>query len=147
VFGKRQDPHGAYAAVIPLFIKQLINHEQPIINGDGKHSRDFTYIKNVIQANVLAAVTDNESAVNQVYNVAYGENNNLNQLVAILKENLSKYDIEIKSVQAAYGSERPGDVKHSLASVEKAKKLLAYHPEYSLTSGLEEAIDWYWNNL
>lgn len=147
VFGKRQDPHGAYAAVIPLFIKQLIKYEAPIINGDGLHSRDFTYIKNVVQANQLAAVALNKDAVNQVYNVAYGENNNLNQLTEILKEFLSEFDEEIGNVVAKNGPERPGDVRHSLASIDKARKLLTYNPKYSLQEGLKEAIHWYWENL
>lgn len=147
VFGKRQDPHGAYAAVIPLFIKQLMKYESPVINGDGLHSRDFTFIENVIQANQLAAVTENKDAVNQVYNVAYGENNNLNQLTEILKEYLSEFDKEIGNVEAKYGPERPGDVKHSLASIDKARKLLGYNPQYSLQEGLRKAIRWYWENL
>ncbi len=147
VFGKRQDPHGAYAAVIPLFIKQLMEHEAPVINGDGTHSRDFTYIKNVVQANQLAALTQNKEAINQVYNVAFGENNNLNQLTDLLKEYLSEFDNKITSVEAIYGSERAGDVKHSLASIKKAETLLAYNPKYSLQQGLKEAIKWYWENL
>jgi len=147
VFGKRQDPHGAYAAVIPLFIRQLMNHEEPVINGDGLHSRDFTYIENVIQANQLAAVTENKNALNQVYNVAYGENNNLNQLTEILKEYLSEFDKKIADVEVKYGPERAGDVRHSLASIKKAEKLLGYNPEYSLQAGLKKAIRWYWENL
>jgi len=147
VFGKRQDPHGAYAAVIPLFIRQLMNHEEPVINGDGLHSRDFTYIENVIQANQLAAVTENKNALNHVYNVAYGENNNLNQLTEILKEYLSEFDKKIADIKVKYGSERAGDVRHSLASIKKAEKLLGYNPEYSLQAGLKKAIRWYWENL
>jgi len=147
VFGKRQDPHGAYAAVIPLFIKQLMEHESPVINGDGTHSRDFTYIKNVVQANQLAALTQNKKAINQVYNVAFGENNNLNQLTDLLKEYLSEFDNKITTVKAIHGSERAGDVKHSLASIKKAETLLDYSPNYSLQQGLKEAIRWYWENL
>jgi len=147
VFGKRQDPHGAYAAVIPLFIKKLIHHESPIINGNGEHSRDFTYIENVIQANILAATVTEPKAIDQVFNVAYGENNNLNQLVEYLKFYLSEFDPEIKKVNSTYGPERKGDVKHSLASIEKAKTLLGYRPAYSLKDGLRKAIEWYWENL
>ncbi len=147
VFGKRQDPYGAYAAVIPLFIKKLINHESPVINGDGTHSRDFTFIDNIIQANVLASVTADKRCINQVYNVAYGENNNLNQLIEYLKEFLSDFDSEINTINCIYGPERFGDIKHSLASVNKAKNLLGYKPEYSLKEGLKKAILWYWENL
>jgi UDP-N-acetylglucosamine 4-epimerase len=145
VFGKRQDPYGAYAAAIPLFIKKLIAGEQPIINGDGSITRDFTYIKNVVQINELAALTLNKSALNQIYNVAYGENINLNTLLNILKENLSKYNPEINNITPIHGPERIGDIHDSLASIEKAKKLLGYKPEFSVKKGLEEAIEWYWN--
>jgi UDP-N-acetylglucosamine/UDP-N-acetylgalactosamine 4-epimerase len=147
VFGRRQDPNGAYAAVIPLFVKKLINHEAPIINGDGTHSRDFTYIDNVVQINLLAATTQNAEAINQVYNVACGENNNLNQLVDYLKEYLSGFDSGIKEINALHGSERAGDVKHSLASIEKAEKLLGYKPSHLFKDGLKEAVEWYWKNL
>ena len=145
VFGKRQDPDGAYAAVIPKFIKQLIQKEQVIINGDGGHSRDFTYIDNVIQANLLSATVKDKNAINTVYNVAYGENTTLNTLFQLLKEFLSEFDASIKSAVAANGLERKGDVKHSLASVDKAKKLLGYHPQYDIKEGLKEAIEWYYN--
>lgn len=147
VFGKNQDPNGAYAAVIPLFIKQLINHESPIINGDGTYSRDFTYIKNVIQMNELAASSTNASAINQVFNTAVGERNNLNQLTSLLKQLLSKYDIDIANIEIKHGPNRAGDIPHSHASVDKAKTLLNYKPEYSLEKGLKEAIDWYWEDL
>ena len=147
VFGRRQDPNGAYAAVIPLFVKQLMKHESPIINGDGSFSRDFTYIDNVIQMNLLAMSTDNPEAVNTVYNTAFGEQNNLNQLVSYIKELLAEYDLKIKNIEVKYGPTRVGDIPHSLASIEKAKKLLGYNPQYSLHSGLREAIKWYWENL
>ncbi len=147
VFGKNQNPNGAYAAVIPLFIKQLINHESPTINGDGTFSRDFTYIKNVIQMNELAAETNQPEAVNQIYNTAFGENNNLNQLVELLKEYLSVFDAKIADIPINYGPTRQGDIPHSLASIEKGKKHLGYAPEYSLKKGLKEAIEWYWNDL
>ena len=144
VFGKRQDPNGAYAAAIPLFVKQLVNAEQPTINGDGSITRDFTYIKNVIQMNDLAALTENNEATNQVYNVAYGENINLNTLLDILKENLSKYNSDIKNIEVVHGPDRLGDIQDSLANIDKAKNLLGYNPEYSVKQGLEEAINWYW---
>ncbi|WP_430937144.1 SDR family oxidoreductase [Saccharicrinis sp. 156] len=147
VFGKRQDPDGAYAAVIPKFVKSLINHESPTINGDGSFSRDFTFIDNVVQANQLAATVNNSKAVNTVYNVAFGERTSLNELLDYLKEYLSPYDASIKDVKINYGPERVGDVPHSLASIEKARELLGYQPEYSVKEGLKKAIDWYWNNL
>jgi len=144
VFGKRQDPNGAYAAAIPLFVKQLVAGEQPTINGDGSITRDFTYIKNVVQMNELAALTENKNATNQVYNVAYGENTNLNTLIEILKENLSKYNKDILNINVIHGANRPGDIQDSLANIDKAKTLLGYNPLYSVKQGLEEAIDWYW---
>ncbi|SFC33050.1 UDP-N-acetylglucosamine 4-epimerase [Zunongwangia mangrovi] len=147
VFGRHQDPNGAYAAVIPKFVKKLMSHQSPVINGDGSFSRDFTYIDNVIQMNLLAMLTENPEAVNQVYNVAYGGRTNLNELVNILKSELSKFDPEISGISAKYGVERQGDVPHSQASIEKAKKLLGYQPEFSVKEGLAEAVSWYWNNL
>lgn len=147
VFGRRQDPHGAYAAVIPLFVKKLMAHEQPVINGDGEYSRDFTYIDNVIQMNMRALTTTNPEAVNQIYNTAYGERTTLNQLVSYLKENLSKMDPEIKSIDAVHGPSRVGDIPHSLACIDKAKRLLGYDPKYSMRQGLGECCRWYWENL
>ncbi|MCW3804630.1 SDR family oxidoreductase [Plebeiibacterium marinum] len=147
VFGMRQDPDGAYAAVIPKFVKSLVNKEAPTINGDGSFSRDFTFIENVVQANQLAAIVDNPKAVNTVYNVAYGERTSLNELISYLKEFLSEYDESIGDVSVNYGPERIGDVPHSLASIDKAKALLGYDPEYSVKEGLRKAIDWYWNSL
>jgi UDP-N-acetylglucosamine 4-epimerase len=147
VFGQRQDPYGAYAAVIPLFIKKLINHESPVINGDGEYSRDFTYIKNVIQMNLLSITTENINALNTVYNTAYGERTTLNQLSGYLKEYLSEYDSEIANVEIIHGPNRIGDIPHSLASIEKAQKLLNYQPQYSMQQGLKEAIAWYYRNL
>lgn len=143
VFGPRQDPNGAYAAVIPLFIKKLLAHESPIINGNGENSRDFTYIDNVIQMNLLAIETNNQNAVNTVYNVAYGEQTTLNKLIGYLKEHLSYYDKEIRTVKIVHGDERIGDIPHSLASIEKAKKLLGYEPKYNISNGLKETINWY----
>lgn len=147
VFGRRQDPHGAYAAVIPLFVKKLMAHEQPVINGDGEYSRDFTYIDNVIQMNMRALTTTNPEAVNQIYNTAYGERTTLNQLVSYLKENLSKMDPEIESIDAVHGPNRVGDIPHSLACIDKAKRLLGYDPKYSMRQGLEACCRWYWENL
>lgn len=147
VFGRRQDPHGAYAAVIPLFVKKLMAHKQPVINGDGEYSRDFTYVDNVIQMNMRALTTTNPEAVNQIYNTAYGERTTLNQLVSYLKENLSKMDPEIKSIDAIHGPNRVGDIPHSLACIDKAKRLLGYDPKYSMRQGLEECCRWYWENL
>jgi len=147
VFGKRQDPNGAYAAAIPLFVKQLVNGEQPTINGDGSITRDFTYIKNVVQINELAALTEHKEAVNQVYNVAFGENINLNTLLEILKANLSKYNSAIKNIEVIHGKNRIGDIQDSLANINKAKTLLDYNPKYSVKQGLEEAIEWYWNSF
>lgn len=147
VFGRKQDPNGAYAAVIPKFVMQLMQLESPKINGDGNYSRDFTYIDNVIQMNELAMTTQNPDAVNTVYNTAYGDRNTLNNLVEYLKEFLSKYDSRIADVVIEYGSNRAGDIPHSLASIEKAKKLLGYDPQFSLEEGLKEAVNWYWENL
>ncbi len=147
VFGRRQDPNGAYAAVIPLFVKKLMNYESPVINGDGEYSRDFTYIDNVIQMNLLALTTQNPKAINQVYNTAYGERTTLNQLVNYLKEALSVLDPKIGEVEIIYGPNRLGDIPHSLASIDKAKELLNYNPQFSLKTGLEEAVKWYWGNL
>ena len=147
VFGRRQDPNGAYAAVIPLFVKKFMNHEAPTINGDGEYSRDFTYIDNVIQMNILALQTQNADAVNQIYNTAYGERTTLNQLVAYLKEYLSEYDPEIVKVEPVHGPNRAGDIPHSLANVDKARRLLGYSPEFSMKQGLKEAVKWYWDNL
>ena len=147
VFGRKQDPNGAYAAVIPKFVGQLMKGESPTINGDGNYSRDFTYIDNVLQANMLALVTQNSEAVNTVYNVAYGDRNTLNDLIGYLKEYLSEYDEKIIKVEINHGPNRVGDIPHSLASVEKAKKLLNYNPQYSLQKGLKEAVQWYWENL
>lgn len=147
VFGRKQDPNGAYAAVIPKFVMQFMNYESPVINGDGNYSRDFTYIDNVIQMNELAMLTDNIEAINTVYNTAYGERTTLNDLVKSLKENLSKFDKKIANVDVIYGPNRVGDIPHSLASIEKAKKLLKYNPKFSMKEGLAEAVEWYWKNL
>lgn len=147
VFGRRQDPNGAYAAVIPKFVSQLMQKQSPVINGTGDYSRDFTYVDNVIQANEKALFTQNKDAVNTVYNVAFGERTTLNGLVASLKKYLSAYDAAIADVEIIYGSERAGDIPHSLASIDKAKQLLGYEPQYSMDEGLRQAVGWYWENL
>lgn len=146
VFGKKQDPNGAYAAVIPKFISQLIQLESPVINGDGSYSRDFTYIDNVIQANLLS-MTAPQEAVNTVYNVAFGDRNTLNDLMRYLKELLYAYNPAIEDVAVVYGVKRTGDIPHSHASISKVQKALQYHPQYSLQQGLKEAIQWYWEDL
>jgi len=175
VFGKRQDPNGAYAAVIPLWVKKLLNHESPGINGDGSFSRDFTYIDNVIQANELSALatkrqildgirnyfslkpagytlhlaprTLHPETVFEVFNVAYGGNTTLNDLFEALRSNLAKFDPEIEKINAINGPERSGDIPHSLASVEKARKVLGFDPKYDAEKGFEMACEWYYENL
>lgn len=153
VFGKRQDPNGAYAAVIPLWVKQLINHQQPLINGNGEYSRDFTYVANVVEANEKSIITDSKSLtnregyINQVFNVAYGGNTTLSDLFSILRDNLAKFDKGISSIEPQYGPYRPGDIPHSQASIEKAKSILNYNPQFSAKQGFEFATEWYWNNI
>ncbi|WMI65145.1 SDR family oxidoreductase [Aestuariibaculum sp. YM273] len=147
VFGKRQDPNGSYAAVIPKFVQQFLKHESPMINGDGSYSRDFTYIDNVIQMNINALTTQNTDAINNVYNVAYGEQTTLLQLSSLLKEYLSDYDKDIEYIEIKFKENRIGDIPHSLASIEKAKQLLNYNPQYDIKTGLKEAVKWYWNHL
>jgi UDP-N-acetylglucosamine 4-epimerase len=147
VFGRRQDPNGAYAAVIPKFVLQLVKHESPIINGDGNYSRDFTYIDNVIQMNELAMTTENPAALNTVYNTAFGDRTTLNDMVHYLKEYLSEFDPVIADVAVVHGPNRLGDIPHSLASIDKARKLLNYNPEFSFQQGLKAAVAWYWENL
>jgi len=147
VYGPRQDPESSYAAVIPKFVSQFIAGESPTVNGNGKYSRDFTYIEDVIQANLLSMKTESMEAINTVYNVAYGEQNTLNNLVCIIKQLLTEFDPKIKEIVVTHGSERIGDIPHSLASVKKAKKLLCYHPNFNLKKGLKEVVKWYWDNL
>lgn len=163
VFGRRQDPNGAYAAVIPLWVKDLINHRSPCINGDGSYSRDFTYIDNVIQANELALTTLKEDLINRaslyninlpanapidlVFNVAYGGNTTLLQLFECLRTNLAKYDEGIAKIEPTFRENRAGDIPHSQASIEKAKRILGYKPEYDAVEGFGEACEWYWKNL
>ena len=147
VFGRKQDPNGAYAAVIPKFVMQLMEHQSPVINGDGNFSRDFTYIDNVIMMNELAMTTQNPKAVNTVYNTAFGDRTTLNDLLKYLKEFLSEYDAAIAEVPVIHGPNRAGDIPHSLASIDKAKQLLGYDPQFSMQNGLKEAVAWYWKNL
>lgn len=163
VFGRRQDPNGAYAAVIPLWVKALMNHQSPMINGDGSYSRDFTYIDNVIQANELAAMTCKEDIVKRsalynmnlpanapidlVFNVAYGGNTTLLQLFDCLRSNLAKFDKEILNINPTFRENRQGDIPHSQASIEKAKRILMYQPKFSAIQGFEQACEWYWQNL
>lgn len=147
VFGRRQDPNGAYAAVIPKFVIQFMNHESPTINGDGTYSRDFTYIDNVVQMNLLALISEKEDAVNQVYNTAVGDRTTIKDMAELLKVYLSEYDSAISEVEIIHGPNRKGDVPHSLASIEKAKENLGYEPTHVFAEGLKEAVDWYWNNL
>jgi len=147
VYGRRQDPNGAYAAAIPKFCMQLMNHQSPVINGDGTSSRDFTYINNVLQMNELAMLTDNPEAIGQIFNTAVGERTTLNQLISLLKTYLSDYDSKIQDVEIIHGPNRKGDIPHSLACIEKAKKQLGYKPSHTLEKGLNEAVEWYWENL
>lgn len=167
VFGRRQDPHGAYAAVIPTFVSSLIKHESPYINGDGSYSRDFTYIENVIQANIKAATTSTDSfrtklseynksqglsfdekrTISEVVNIAFGERTTLNELVDYLKDSLKDFDSLIPTVKTQYRETRNGDIPHSLASIQKASSLIGYKPEYSVKDGIKEACEWYYNNL
>ncbi len=147
VFGRKQDPKGAYAAVIPKFVMQLMQHQSPVINGDGNYSRDFTYIDNVIQMNELAMTTTQSEAINTVFNTAFGDRNTLNDLVGYLKEYLGELDENIKNIPIEYGPNRAGDIPHSLASIDKAQRLLGYAPQFSLQQGLKEAVGWYWEHL
>jgi UDP-N-acetylglucosamine/UDP-N-acetylgalactosamine 4-epimerase len=171
VFGKNQDPNGAYAAVIPLWVKKLINHESPVINGDGTYSRDFTFIDNVIQANEKAASTPTNvilknlkmyyhkleaeqgikfatpEVVMEIFNVAYGGNTTLLGLFDALKENLAIFDKEIDKIKPIIGPKRQGDIPHSQATINKAKTIINYNPKYNAPKGLEMACGWYWDNL
>ncbi|MGB2087797.1 MAG: SDR family oxidoreductase [Psychroflexus salarius] len=147
VFGRQQDPNGAYAAVIPKFVMQFMKHESPVINGDGTYSRDFTYIDNVIQMNLLAITTTNQAALNEVYNTAVGDRITIKAMAELLREELSHYDAKIAEVPIKNGPNRQGDVPHSLASIEKAQKNLNYKPSHEFKNGLKEAVDWYWKNL
>jgi len=147
VFGRRQDPEGPYAAVIPKFTQLFIRHESPVINGDGSNSRDFTYIDNVVLANNLAATVENPAALNQVYNVACGDAVNLNNMALMLRSYLAAHDISISKVEPVHGPNRQGDITHSIASVGKAVRLLGYQPQVLFPEGLKRAVEWYVDNL
>lgn len=147
VFGRRQNPNSAYAAVIPLFIKKLLKHEQPIINGDGSNSRDFTYIDNIIHINILAMETLSPKAFNQIYNGAGGENTSVLELEQLITKKLSAYDNCIGCIAPIFGPNRIGDIKHSKASISKAKELLGYNPVCTFEDGLKKTIYWYLTNL
>ena len=147
VFGRRQTPNGAYAAVIPKFIKNFLDGESPIINGDGSYSRDFTYIDNVLQMNYLAINTNNSKAINQVYNTAVGDQITIKQMAELVREELSSFNKSILDIPILYGPNRDGDIPHSMASIEKAKTLLNYSPSHSFKQGLKESIKWYFKEL
>ena len=147
VYGRKQDPNGAYAAVIPKFVSKLMKGESPIVNGDGSYSRDFTYIDDVIQANILSLVTSDKKAINNSYNIAYGERNTLNDLISYIKYFLSKFDSKISNIDVIHGPYRVGDIPHSHACINKAKEYLNYNPQFNLKNGLKAAVKWYWKNL
>lgn len=147
VFGRKQDPNGAYAAVIPKFIDQFLKSEAPTVNGDGSYSRDFTYIDNVIQMNYLAMTTKNPDAVNQVFNTAVGDRITIKEMAETIKQGLTKYKKEIAEIPLQFGPVRLGDVPHSQASIDKAKKLLNYSPTHTFEEGIEASLEWYYNNL
>lgn len=147
VFGRRQDPNGAYAAVIPKFIAQFIKGTSPIINGDGSFSRDFTYIDNVLQMNELAMLTQNKAAINQVYNTAVGDRMTIKEMAELIRAGLVEFDEKISEVEILFGPSRAGDIPHSQASIDKAKKLLNYNPKYNFQKGLKESLSWYFHNL
>ncbi|MEO1767894.1 SDR family oxidoreductase [Thiobacter aerophilum] len=147
IFGPRQDPEGAYAAVIPKWIASMIKNEPVYINGDGETSRDFCYIENTIQANLLAATTEEAAAINQVYNVAVGERTSLNQLYAAVRDELAPRFPHLREARPVYRDFRPGDVRHSLADISKARTLLHYQPTHTIHDGLRIAMDWYVRDL
>ena len=147
IFGRRQDPEGAYAAVIPLWVASMIGKQDVYINGDGETSRDFCYIDNAVQANLLAATTDNPDATDQVYNVAVGDRTTLNDLYFKIRDILSKDFSYLAEIQPIYRDFRPGDVRHSLADISKANELLGYQPSHAIDLGLEEAMEWYIQDL
>lgn len=163
VFGRRQNPSGAYAAVIPLWIQALIRHESPHINGDGSYSRDFTYIDNVVQMNDLAlsipssvllkkldsynATLPEDAPKDFVFNVAMGENTTLLELFECLRKELSFYDPDIQFIEPEFGDVRKGDIPHSMASIEKSKAVIGYLPKFNVFTGIENACEWYWNNI
>ena len=143
IFGKRQNPNGAYAAVIPKWVSSILDQDEVYINGDGSTSRDFCYIKNAVQINLLAATTDNDDAIDQVYNVALNDRTSLNTLYQMIKDGIARRTGRIIDKKLVYRDFRPGDVKHSQANIDKAKGLLGYQPKYTISKGLDEALDWY----
>lgn len=147
VFGRRQTPNGAYAAVIPKFIGQFLKGKTPVINGDGNYSRDFTYIDNVLQMNHLAMTTENPEAINQVYNTAVGDRITIREMAETIQKGLSEYNAEIQTLKIQFGPIREGDVPHSQASIDKAKKLLGYKPTHTFIEGLKASLEWYYKNL
>jgi len=146
VFGPKQDPNGAYAAVIPKFIGHFLNEDHIIINGDGEHSRDFTFVENVVQANIKAAMTESNDVVNKVYNIACGENITLLGLIQSIKEGMSSLNIKYSKSNVTHGPERKGDVKHSLADISKANDLLSYNPKYMFSEAIKVTLDWFIKN-
>ena len=147
VFGPRQDPDGAYAAVIPKWVAAILKREPVTILGDGETSRDFCYIANVVQANLLAATTTRADALNQVYNVAVGDRTTLNDLYRAIHNGLHRRNPSLPEQKPTYGDFRVGDVRHSLANVDKARSLLGYDPSHTMSQGLELALDWYVANV
>ena len=147
VFGRRQDPEGQYAAVIPKFVESILQFESPVVFGDGEQTRDFTYIDNVVQMNLNALSTTNHEAFGEIFNVACGSRISINELFFTIRELLSKFDQSLHTVEATYTGERPGDIRHSLADISKAQSHLNYIPAHNCQQGLEEAMDWYWNSL
>lgn len=147
VFGRRQDSNSTYAAVIPKFVNKFMTHESPVINGAGDYSRDFTYIDNVVLMNMLCLTTPNTEALNQIYNTACGARTSIKDMTNYIQEYLAEFDKGISNINIEYGPIRDGDVPHSLASIDKAEKLLGYKPSHTFKEGLKEAISWYWSNL
>ena len=147
VFGARQDPFGAYAAVIPRFVIALLRHESPLINGDGAFSRDFTYVDNIVQINQLAALAEDPAAINTVYNAACGGRTNLKELVEALQEHLGEFDPVVRNIEPVFGPSRVGDIPHSQASIDKAANLLGYAPRFDFSQGIAAASKWYYQNL
>ena len=147
IFGQRQDPNGAYAAVIPKWFSGLIKDETVFINGDGETSRDFCFIDNCVQANLLAATTLNEEALNQVYNIAFGQRTTLNKLYKLIKEKVDESYPTVKDNEPTYRDFRAGDVRHSLADISKARELIGYEPKFSVRDGLDKTAEWYVKNL
>jgi len=147
IFGKRQDPNGAYAAVIPKWVAAILNKEDVFINGDGETSRDFCYIDNTVQMNLLAATTDNDEATDQVYNVALNDRTSLNKLYQMIEERLIQRTEGLEKKEPIYQDFRAGDVRHSQANIDKAQALLDYQPKYMISEGMDEAMDWYVSSL